>query len=99
MDWPAVLRIADLFHPLDGFTVEMLLNSDMRHPGGCRGSMPVFLTRRYPDDITWPNVLDLTAPLLNPARARRHDQRLAQRVGVPCAPSAGLERDAGARCA
>jgi hypothetical protein len=58
--------------------------------------MPVFLTRRYPDNITWPDFLDLTAPLLNPACAGRHDQYLAERVGVPCSAGAGLKRDEGA---
>ncbi len=59
------MLVADLFHPLDGFTVEMFLNGDMRHTRGCRGSMPVFLTRRDPDNITLPDFFDLTAPLLN----------------------------------
>jgi hypothetical protein len=44
--------------------------------------MPVFLARRDPDNITLPDFLDLTTPLLNPARASRHDQYLAQRVGA-----------------
>ena len=91
-----VLFVADLFHPLDSFTVEIFLNGDMRHTRGCRSSMPVFLTRRDPDDITLPDFLDLTAPLLNPAGAGRHDQYLAERVGVPCSACPGLERDAAA---
>ena len=33
---------------------------------------------------------------LRPAAARRHDQRLAERVRVPRRPGARLERDAGA---
>ena len=96
----AVLLVADLFHPLDHFAVELFLNGDMRHTGGCRGSMPVFLTRRDPDNITLPDFLNWTAPLLNPACASGHDQNLAQRVGMPCCPSAGLERDprAGRAC-
>ena len=39
MGSPAVLLVADLFNPLDGFTVETFLNGDMRHTRGCRGSM------------------------------------------------------------
>jgi hypothetical protein len=75
----------------------MFLNGDMRHTRGCRGSMPVFLTRRDPDNITLPDFLDLTAPLLNPAGPSRHDQYLPDRVGVPCSTGAGLKRDEGAR--
>ena len=93
MGSPAVLLVADLFHPVGGFTVEMFLNGDMRHTRGCRGSMPVFLTRRDPDNITLLDFLDLTAPLLNPVGASRHDQGLARRMGVPCRPGAWLERD------
>jgi hypothetical protein len=54
------------------------------------------LTRRDPDHVTRPNLLDRTTPALYPAAAGRHDQGLAQRVAVPCCPSAGLERDTGA---
>jgi hypothetical protein len=44
----------------------MFLNGDVRHAAGCRGSMPVLLTRWDPDNVTWPHFLDLTTPLLNP---------------------------------
>jgi len=67
-------------HPVDGPAVPLLLNGDVRHARGRRGSMPVLLTRRDPDDVTRPDHLDSTAPLLNPAGASRHDQGLAQRV-------------------
>ena len=56
----------------------------------------MLLTRRDPDHVTRPDFLDRAAPALRPAAAGRHDQGLAQRVGVPCRPSAGLERDTGA---
>ena len=59
--------------------------------------MPVFLTRRDPDDINFADFLGWTTPLLNPTGACRHDQRLTERVGVPCRASAGLERHAAAR--
>ena len=92
---PAVLLVADLFHPVGGLAVETFHNGDVRHGRGCRGSMPVFLTRRDPDDIPLPDFLDLTAPLLNPAGASRHDQGLAERVAVPRCPGTGLECHAG----
>jgi hypothetical protein len=91
-----VLFVADLFHPVGGLAVELFLNGDVRHGRSWRGAVPMFLTRREPDYITRPNVLDRTTPALYPAAASRHDQGLAQRVAVPCCPSAGLEGDAGA---
>src|SRR5579859_630194 len=51
-----VLFVADLFHPIDGLAIELFLNSDMGHRGGWCGTMPMFLTRREPDHIPWPNV-------------------------------------------
>src|SRR6266851_587117 len=91
-----VLFVADLFHPVGGLAVETFLNGDVRHGRGCRGTVPMFLTRREPDHVPRPNFLNRTPPALYPAAASRHDQGLAQRVAVPCCPSAGLERDTGA---
>src|SRR5262245_37185207 len=58
--------------------------------------MPMFLTRRDPDHITRANCLKWTSPTLHQATARRHDQGLAQRVGVPGGSRAGLECDTDA---
>ena len=69
----------------------------MGHTRGCRSPMPVFQTRRDPNNITLPDFLDWTAPLLNPAGASRHDQYLTERMAVPCGPGTRLERDVGAR--
>src|SRR5207247_6664455 len=91
-----VLLVADLFHPVNRFAVELFLNGDVRHGRGARGAVPMLLTRRQPDHITRPNLLDRAAPALCQAAASRYDQGLAQRVGVPRCPSAGLERDTGA---
>jgi hypothetical protein len=68
---PVVLLVADLFQPLDDLAVEMFLHGDMRHAGGCRGSMPALETRRDPHNITLPDLLDSTTPLLNPEREPR----------------------------
>ena len=76
----AILLVTYFLHPLDRFSILLFLNSNVRHAGGCRGSVPVFLTRRNPDNITFPDFLLLTTPLLNPAGARCHDENLAQRV-------------------
>src|SRR6184192_2556148 len=90
-----VLLVADLLHPVHGLAIEVFLNGDVRHGGGCRGAVPMLLTRRDPDHVTGPNLLDRPAPALRAARAGRHDQGLAQGVGVPGRPGAGLERDTG----
>jgi len=59
--------------------------------------MPVFHARRNPDDIARLDLLLFTTRLLQPAAAGRHDQGLAERVGVPGRAGAGLERDVSAR--
>src|SRR5207245_11764427 len=88
--------VAYLFLPLHALPVDLLLNGDVRHARGRRGSMPVLLARRDPNNIAWPDVFDFPAPLLNPSRSGRDDQDLAQRVGVPRRSSAGLEGHEGA---
>src|SRR5262249_25537758 len=82
--------------PVDGLAVEMFLNGDVRHGRGCRGAVPMFLTRREPDHVTRANFLDWTIPTLCPTAASRHNQGLSERMAVPGGPSAGLERDTGA---
>ena len=56
----------------------------------------MLFTRREPDHVTGSNLLNRTTPLLGASGTCRHDERLAQRVRVPCRPGAGLERHAGA---
>src|ERR1700688_1745828 len=91
-----VLFVANLFHPVDGLTVELFLNGDVRHGRGRRSAMPMLLARREPDHVTRPDLIDRASPALREAVASRHDQGLAQRVGVPGCPSGWLERDTGA---
>src|SRR6516225_3773455 len=59
-----VLLITDLFHPVSRLTVELFHNGDVRHGCGWRGAMPMLLTRRDPDHVPRPNLLDRTAPAL-----------------------------------
>src|SRR5918995_5891473 len=58
--------------------------------------MPMLLTRRKPDHITWLDFLDRAAPSLHPPAAGRDDQRLTEWMGVPCRARARLECDTGA---
>ena len=54
----AVLLVADLFHPVGGFAFELFLKGDMDHGRGRRSAMPVFQTRRDPDNVTLPYFLN-----------------------------------------
>jgi len=67
----------------------------VRHGRGWRSAVPMLLPRRKPDHVSRMNFLDWTPPALDATTAIRHNQRLAQWVGVPCGPSTGLERDTG----
>ena len=90
-----ILVVTDLFHPFDSLAIELFLNGEVRHGCRRRGPEPMFLPRREPDYIPRMNVLDRAISALDPPVASRHDQGLAQRVGVPGNPSARLEGDTG----
>ena len=87
-----VLFVGDVFQPVSGLAVELLLNGDMGHRRGWRGPVPVLLAGRNPDHIARPDFLDRTAPTLYPAAAGRDDQVLAERVCVPRRPGARARR-------
>src|ERR1700692_369949 len=84
----AVLRVADLFHPVDDFAVQRFLNGDMRHRVRRSCAVPVLLTGREPDDIASPDFLSGAAFALHPAAAGGHDQRLTQWMRMPGGPGA-----------
>jgi hypothetical protein len=46
------LFVADLFHPVNRFAVELFLNGDVRHGRGWRGAVPMLLARREPDYVS-----------------------------------------------
>src|SRR5207245_9055735 len=52
-----VLFVADLFHPVDVFAVQRLLNGDMRHRRRGRRPVPMLLAGREPDHTAGPSVL------------------------------------------
>lgn len=91
----SVLLVTDLFHPVDNFTVELFLNGDVRHGRSRRGTVPVLLAGWEPDHITGPYLLGKSAFALGPAAACRDDQRLTERMRVPCGSRARLKGYAG----
>jgi hypothetical protein len=89
------LLVCDLLHPVHDLAVKAFLDSDMGHARWGRCAVPVLLVGREPDHVTWPDLLDRTALTLDPAAARRDDQRLTQRMRMPRGAGAWFERDAG----
>lgn len=90
-----ILLVAYVFQPIDGLAVQLLLNGNVGHRG-CRCSpMPMLLARWKPDNITGFDLINRASPSLHSPTACRHDQGLAQRVGVPRSPRTRLERDIG----
>ena len=96
---PAVLFVADLFHPIDDFAIERFLDCDVCYRRGWRGAMPMLLVGRKPNHVARTELLNQSALALNPAAAGCHDQGLPQRMCMPSGACAGLERDARAGCA
>src|SRR5688572_12320154 len=90
---PAVLLIANLFHPISGLAIELFHNRDMCHGCSWCSSMPMLLAWWRPDYITRPNLLDRCSPTLDETGAGRHDECLAERMTVPGCPSTELESD------
>src|SRR4051812_48079378 len=89
----AVLLVSNLFHPVNGFAVERLLDGNMRQSGSRRCAVPVLLTRLEPDHVSRMNLLDRATVALHPAAACRDDQDLAERMGVPRRARARLKGD------
>ncbi len=87
--------VANLFHPVDSLAIELLLNGNVRQGSGRRSPMPVLLTRREPNHITGPDLLDWAAPPLHAATSSRDDEHLPEGMRMPCGPRAWLEGYAG----
>src|ERR1700730_4239806 len=88
-----VLFAADLFHPINGAAVQRLLDGDMRYRGRRRRSVPMLLTGRKPDHVTWPDFLHRAAPTLHPPETGRDNQRLTEWMRMPSGPSSRFECD------
>lgn len=80
-----------MLHPFGSLAVECLGKSNVRHTHVLAGAMPMLGMGRDPDNITRPNLLNRTFPMLYEADTCGDDQRLAQRVGMPSRARARLE--------
>jgi len=91
----SILLITDLFQPVDHLAFLFFLDGDVRHRGGWRGAMPVLLAGSEPNHVARVDFLDRSSFALSSTAAGRDDERLAERMRVPCSPRAGLEGYAG----
>ena len=92
----AIFFVSNFLHPLDHFAVQSLFNGDVRHRGRRCGAVPMFLVRRKPDDIARADLLDRPTFTLRPTKAGGNNQRLTERMRMPCGASTGLKRHARA---
>src|SRR3989441_5425387 len=89
---PEVFVITHLFHPIHGFSVELLCNRDVRHGRSRRSAVPMLLTWRAPHNLPRSNLLDRTSPTLYETGTRCDDQNLTARMRMPSCSSARFER-------
>src|ERR1043165_2565106 len=76
----SVLLVGDVFEPVDGLAIELLLHGDVGHRRGWRRPVPVLFARGKPHDVTGANLFHGSAPALGAAEPGCHDQRLAERM-------------------
>src|SRR5947199_6051161 len=81
-----------MLHPFNGFSVELFLDSDVRHACTRRSSVPVLFTGRKPDNIAGTDLLDRASFALRPSKTRCNDESLSQRMCMPCGPRTRFER-------
>src|SRR5436309_10143424 len=79
----SVLLVGDVFEPIHGLAIELLLHGDVRHRRGWRRAVPVLFAGGEPHDVTGANLFNESAPALDATGPGRHDQRLAERMGMP----------------
>src|SRR5437763_10426114 len=65
----SVLLVSDVFEPIHGFAIELLLHSDVGHRCGWRRAVPVLFAGGEPHDITGANLFNGSAPALDAAGA------------------------------
>jgi hypothetical protein len=92
----AILLVADLFHPLNDFAVEIFGDGKVGHGGSGRSAMPMFFAGRKPNDIAGSDFFDRATLALRPAATGADYERLSEGMRVPCRPRARFKRHAGA---
>jgi len=79
----AILRVTNVFQPIDNLAVERFRNRNVSHRCGQRRAVPMFLARREPDNVARQDLLNPPALALRKPAACRHDQRVTERMRVP----------------
>lgn len=92
-----IILVRHLVHPHDVHAVERFLDSDVRHRRRRGGAVLVLVARRAPYDVACTDLYFRFALALRPTATCRDDQRLPQRMGVPCGARTRLERNSGRR--
>src|SRR5438874_11888029 len=92
-----ILVFTDLFHPLHGLAVLLLVNRNVGHCRRGRRTVPVLFTRRDPDHVAGPDLFDRPTPALRAAHAGDDDECLTEWMRLPGGAGARLECDARAR--
>ena len=88
-----IFIVADFLHPVYGLAVVMFQDGYVCHRCRWSRTVPMFLARRAPDDIARPDFSFQSSVAFDPTTAGGNDQRLSERVRVPCCSSTGLEGD------
>ena len=57
----AILRVTNVFQPIDNLAVKRFGDRDVRHCRGRSCTMPVLLARREPDNVARPDLLNRPA--------------------------------------
>src|SRR5262249_44221540 len=81
-------------HPVHGLAIELLVDGDVSHRRGWSGTVPMLFVRPDVRDITGADFIDWLAIALDESAPSGHDERLPQRMRVPCRASARLGGDA-----
>src|SRR5690349_5444498 len=91
-----ILLVADFLQPVDVLAASGFLHGDVGHRRSRRGTVPMLQSRRKPDHVAGPDLLDRAALTLHPPEPGSDNQRLPERMRVPSGAGARLERDLGA---
>jgi hypothetical protein len=71
------LFVGHFFHPINHFSIEVLLDGDMGHSGRGRRPVPMTFAGGKPDYVTGVDLFDCATFTLDPATAGGNDEGLS----------------------